>query len=139
MKGMRSICLEWYGCFKFLLFLLPLVMCFLAPRICQAQIISFEYAYDRLLAGQFGNRPGPTQIFGNPIQLTGPVNIQTEGRKFSLGQGLDWLFYYADRSEAPLLYWMAFVSISGDVSRKVAKNLPENLIWLCAYRLLPAG
>ena len=95
--------------------------------ICHAQITSFEYAYDRLLAERFGNKPGATEIFGNPHQVTGPVDIETVGRTARLGQGPGWLFYYIGHSIAPPLYSVAFVSVSGEVKRKLFKNLPLNL------------
>lgn len=112
----------------FLLMLLFITMSFLyTPRICHAQISSFEYAYDRLIAEVFYNDPGETQILGNPKQVDGTVYIKTSRGQVKVGNGPGWVFYFVDDSRQTTFYNMVLVSISGKVTCKVFKEKPLEL------------
>jgi len=111
-----------------LLMLLFITMSFLySPRICHAQITSFEYAYDRLIAEVFYNNPGKTQILGNPKQIDGTVYLNTSRGQVNLGKGPGWVFYFVDDSRQTTFYNVVLVSISGKVTRKVLKEKPLEL------------
>jgi len=111
-----------------LFMLLFITMSFLyPPRICYAQITSFKYAYDRLMAEVFFNDPGETQIFGNPKQVDGTVYIKTALRQVTLGKGPGWVFYFVDDSRQTTIYNMVLISISGNVTSKMFKEKPLEL------------
>jgi len=116
-----------YCFFGYLLFFFLILAPLFLIRVCHAQITSFEYAYDRLLAERFDNRPGDIRILGNPNQVSGPVYIETVCVKTSLGQGPGWLFSFADSSTKTAFHYVAFVSVSGEVTQKVFKRIPLNL------------
>jgi len=97
------------------------------PRICHAQITSFEYAYDKLIAEVFCNDPGDTQILGNPEQVDGTVYIKTSRGQVAVGKGPGWVFYFVDDSRQITIYNVALISISGKVTRKVFKEKPLEL------------
>ena len=64
------------------LLLTALLLYLLNPLFADAQIsrepiISYEYAYDRLLAAVFNNNPEDNEISGNRKQVTGNVYMET--------------------------------------------------------------
>jgi len=107
--------------------LLGLTVLPLYPRVCLAQIRSFDQARDKLLADAFGGRAPAGEVFGDPRLLAGGVSVETPGGAVRLGAGPGWVFFFRDRSRPRPLNELLLVRTTGTVTRRIIKGEPVSL------------
>ncbi len=96
---------------------------FLFADMSVAQIDSFRFAYDKVVAEVFSGRPAGREVLGNPGMFQGAVKVETTKEVLDLGEGPGWVFFIAGES-ARSYNELVFVSTTGRVVRKLAKGQP---------------
>lgn len=99
---------------------------FLFADLSIAQIDSFRFAYDKVVAEVFSGQPAGREVLGNPGMVQGAVEVQTTNGVLDLGEGPGWVFFIAGES-ARSYNELVFVSTTGRVVRKLTKGKPVSL------------
>ncbi|MDY6949869.1 MAG: C13 family peptidase [Thermodesulfobacteriota bacterium] len=98
-----------------------------SPRMCSAQIDTFDYAYDKLIADVFGGGRPSKEIFGRPDMVTGSVAVKTARGIVELGTGPGWVFFIKDDSIGKPINELVLVKTSGNIVRTQIKVEPLSL------------
>ena len=96
----------------------------LSSQICSAQIDTFEYAHDKLIADIFGGEKTAKEVFGNPNLLTGDVEITTTTGVVKLGAGPGWVFFIRDSLSPRPYNELVLIKTSGKLTRRLIKGEP---------------
>ena len=96
----------------------------LTSQICSAQIDTFEYAHDKLIADIFAGEETDKEVFGNPNLLFGDVDIDTTTGVVKLGAGPGWVFFIRDSFSPRPLNELVLIKTSGKLTRRITKGEP---------------